>query len=371
MGEIIRKTKAGKFIGWYIRYIDADGRRKQRASKQPSHAEARRMLIEVEARIARGLVGIEERSSDGPTVAELFDRFVAEYRNPKLKNHLGYQRRVRMLLNRVAKVAQHFVKRSLRAVDQEQVAKVREALSRHYPAGTVRTTFIAMSSAMSWAVREKLLTVNPVRGVARPPAPAPQLDFMTTAEVKKLLEEAERRARSASGRLRQAWWSRWVGIAIALHTGMRKGEVLGLRWRDVDLEGQRLTVACSYATTTKSGKPRHLKLPSPLASSLSEWRQIAPESEQVFPVFAGGKWQMAHDTACNHGLVALLRAAGCRVLPRPWHLLRHTFASHFMQSGGSLLALSQILGHADIKTTQIYAHLGRDFLDGEMERVRY
>ena len=47
MGEVIRKQKNGKFIGWYLRFVDVDGKRKQRASKQPTQAEARRMLIEL------------------------------------------------------------------------------------------------------------------------------------------------------------------------------------------------------------------------------------------------------------------------------------------------------------------------------------
>jgi hypothetical protein len=59
MGEVIRKTKGGKFVGWYLRYMDADGKRRQRASKQPSFADAKRMLIEIEARIARGMVPVE------------------------------------------------------------------------------------------------------------------------------------------------------------------------------------------------------------------------------------------------------------------------------------------------------------------------
>jgi hypothetical protein len=53
MGENVKKTKGGKFVGWYLRYVDIDGRRKQRASKQPTYAEAKRMLVEIEARIAR------------------------------------------------------------------------------------------------------------------------------------------------------------------------------------------------------------------------------------------------------------------------------------------------------------------------------
>lgn len=80
---------------------------------------------------------------------------------------------------------------------------------------------------------------------------------------------------------------------------------------------------------------------------------------------------MSENASDDHDLYALLQAVGCRELSRPWHLLRHTFASHFMQSGGSLLALSQILGHSDVKMTMIYAHLSSEFLGEQIEKVRF
>ena len=52
-------------------------------------------------------------------------------------------------------------------------------------------------------------------------------------------------------------------------------------------------------------------------------------------------------------------------------MLRHTFASHYVMAGGSLLSLSKILGHASLTMTMIYAHLAPDYLDREMERVRF
>ena len=55
----------------------------------------------------------------------------------------------------------------------------------------------------------------------------------------------------------------------------------------------------------------------------------------------------------------------------PWHTLRHSFASHFVMSGGNILTLQKILGHSDIKMTLVYAHLAPDFLNAEMERVRF
>jgi integrase len=371
MGEVIRKTKGGKFVGWYIRYVDADGKRKQRATKQPSHAEARRMLIEIEARIARGMAGMEERHQTTLTVAEIFERFVAECSNPKCKDLAAYRKRVRFQLGRVRSEVPQVARLNLAALSPGHIAKIRDGLGQRYQAGTVRTTLIAVSAALTWAVREGLIATNPAKSVARPPSPTPRLDFFSTEEVRRLLEGAERGARSATGATATARWSKWVGISLALHTGMRKGEVFGLRWQDIDLEQQRLTVARSYATTPKSGKARHLRLPASLVPLLSEWRQHCPSSPIVCPVSHYGSWGMSLNPSCEHGLPKLMRTAGCRVFSRPWHMLRHTFASHFMQNGGNLLALSQILGHSDVKVTMIYAHLSRDFLDGQMEKVKF
>ena len=70
-------------------------------------------------------------------------------------------------------------------------------------------------------------------------------------------------------------------------------------------------------------------------------------------------------------LVHLQTAAQCPSLLRPWHALRHTFASHFVMNGGNILTLQKILGHADIKMTLLYAHLAPDFLGEEMNKVKF
>ncbi len=78
---------------------------------------------------------------------------------------------------------------------------------------------------------------------------------------------------------------------------------------------------------------------------------------------------MANHTGSDHGLPQILRAAGCRAL-RGWHGLRHTFASLYVMSGGSLLALKEILGHSNPRTSMIYAHLAPDYLGNEMNRLK-
>lgn len=98
MGEVIKKVKGGRFIGWYLRFIDADGKRKQRASGQPTFAEAKRMLAEIEGRIARGKLGVPEREEAAPVMAigQLAERYLTEYDSPKIHDREAWERRRRL-----------------------------------------------------------------------------------------------------------------------------------------------------------------------------------------------------------------------------------------------------------------------------------
>ena len=180
---------------------------------------------------------------------------------------------------------------------------------------------------------------------------------------------AEQRARARNSPI---WWSRFIGISLALRLGLRRGEVFGLRWPDIDLDAARLTVAKSYQLAPKSGKARHLPLPSALIPLLRTWQSLCPPSADrlVCPVLYAGKWGMSSSRA-THGLVPLLQAAECQPLTRGWHALRHTFASQFIMAGGNLVTLQKLLGHASIEMTLVYSHLAPDFVASEVERLKY
>jgi len=355
VGEVIRRTKNGKFIGFYLRFYDG-GRRRQIASKQPSAAEARKMLLQIEARIARGQAGIEDRRTDWPTVAALVDRFCAEYSRPRIKNIDKHRAQCRSCLK---KVLPALGKRCTPQVTEDDVAKLRDALLRRHAPGTVKNTLATLSTAFAWGMRQKLAPRNPCKGVERPVCES-AIDFLSRQELTRLLRVA-----ADSSMLQH------VAVSLALRTGLRKGELFGLRWIDLDLESRRLTVARSFNTTPKSGKARHLRLPIELVPLLRQWRDQCPPSPDglVLPHGIKQSRMIGIDTMC--GLPRLMRLAGIRRLPRPWHTLRHTFASHFIMSGGSIMALQKILGHADLRITMLYAHLAPDYLADEMDRLKF
>ena len=142
-------------------------------------------------------------------------------------------------------------------------------------------------------------------------------------------------------------------VTVDLHTGLRKGELLGLTWAKVDFA--RGVIA--LGRRTKSGKGRDVPINQAVYGALAPLREAAGGVDATGRVWGDIR---KIDTAYN---AALLRAKVLDVDVN-FHTLRHTFASHYVMRGGSLVKLQAILGHASIRTTQVYAHLAPDHLSG-------
>lgn len=355
MGDIVRRGTT-----WYVRYKDADGTRRMRKSHQPTRELARRYLLEIEGRVARGIVGIPEPAPAAPPLSALVERFLREYSRPRIKDLAQYRIHAGKCLRRTLPALGQLRADAIQPAD---VARVRDDLLRSRSPASVRSALAYLNTVYAWANRLTIVLNNPVRGVERPVAPG-RVDFFSREEVASILRCAEEFA--AGRRLDR---SLAACVHMALHTGLRKGELLGLRWQDLDLDTRRLTVARSYTTAPKSGKARHLRLPAACVPVLHTWRASCPVTTEglVFPVDRGA----GRSTHALLGFPRLLRAAGVRVPAHPFHTCRHTFASHYVMQGGNILALQKILGHSDVKMTMIYAHLASDFLGHEMDRVKY
>ncbi len=102
-----------------------------------------------------------------------------------------------------------------------------------------------------------------------------------------------------------------------------------------------------------------------LRDALAEWQKRCPSREMVCPAMTG------EAKAKRLDIRRLYRKAGLPSPAAPWHVLRHTFASHFLMSGGSLLTLQRLLGHTSVAITQIYSHLSDEHIAGEMKRLKF
>lgn len=136
-------------------------------------------------------------------------------------------------------------------------------------------------------------------------------------------------------------------VLLTLNTGLRRGEVLQLRWADIDLLQRKLVVRGDNA---KSGKTRYVPLNDEALETLQHWK-IGTESAEW--VFAGrdGEPMLAIKTSWK----GVLQSAAIRDFR--WHDLRHHFASRLVMKGVDLNTVRELLGHSDLSMTLRYAHL--------------
>jgi integrase len=146
-------------------------------------------------------------------------------------------------------------------------------------------------------------------------------------------------------------------IVVGLKTGLRQGELLALRWDDVDLVTGRLVVRRAVARgvvgTPKGRRRREIPLSGEALGVLKAHRHL--RGELVFCHEHGG---MLEPDRTNRALWRACRKAALRRIG--WHTLRHTFASHLVMRGVPLKAVQELLGHESIQMTMRYSHLTPD-----------
>ena len=177
---------------------------------------------------------------------------------------------------------------------------------------------------------------NPAEKIRRRKPSSHRLRFLSEVEIKELLNASETRIRPV--------------LACAILTGMRKGEILGLRWENVDLEHDTI-----FILKSKSGKPREI----PISKKLKEvFLGLRPKS-------IGSVFDMPEITLRRQFARALKNG---KIQEFRFHDLRHTFASHFVMRTGDLPSLQKILGHSSPQMTQRYAHLAKEHLAAKMDK---
>jgi integrase len=146
-------------------------------------------------------------------------------------------------------------------------------------------------------------------------------------------------------------------LRIAAYTGLRRGELVALRWRDVDFEKRSLRVEGSFShgavTTTKGGRARAVPLVAEVAQVLARLGHRGYATGPDDPVFPGQVSGHLDASALRRRFVAARDAAGLR--PLRFHDLRHTFGSLAINRA-SIVQVQAWMGHADAKTTMRYLH---------------
>ncbi len=206
---------------------------------------------------------------------------------------------------------------------------------------SIRRSLSAVRGWFAYLVRERLLVTNPATGISAPKAPSRLPRTLDVDQTASLLEPTTEDVLGIRDK---------AVFELIYSSGLRLAEVIGIDLKDLDLPGALVRV------TGKGGKQRDLPVGRKACAAIARWlphRQdlSAGETQALFVSRLGRRLSpRSVQTRLAKSAVRL----GTHVHP---HMLRHAFASHLLESSGDLRAVQELLGHADISTTQIYTHV--------------
>ena len=348
-GHVFRVERARGPV-WYAKYRLPDGRQVQKKlgpawtergrppagyfTKRQAEAWLREILDEARRGTLSGMVRTGATFADA---AAEWLRYVEHDRGRKPSTVDGYRSIVRSeLLPRFGDMALESVTPSV--IEAWQASMTQAASTR-------TKALVLMHGIFQRARKVWSLPTNPVADVEKPPlSRSGDLQVFSPEEVWALTRAA---ASEQDASL----------FLTAAFTGLRMGELLALRWRDVDFAGSSVRVRASYyaghLTTPKSGKVRAVPLAPDVASALAQLGRRENWVGDDDLVFAGEAGSYLDGSALRRRYKAALDAAGLR--PLRFHDLRHTFGTR-MIAKADIRRVQEWMGHADIQTTMRYLH---------------
>lgn len=227
------------------------------------------------------------------------------------------------------------------AVDSEQLRGFIAAEHRRGLAPkSLQRRLSACRSYYAWLLKHGRIAASPAAALRAPKAPRKLPQVLDADEASRLVEVPTDVPLGVRDR---------ALLELFYSSGLRLSELCALRWRDLDLGSGFVTVL------GKGGKQRKVPVGSHARNALQSWRsEQAPANDA--PVFPGRNGGPISQRAVQIRMKLLAHRQGMFKHVHP-HMLRHSFASHILESSGDLRGVQELLGHADIATTQIYTHL--------------
>jgi len=365
-GFVFRRRGA-RSDAWYAKYRLPDGRQVKRKIG-PAWAERRRpaagyftrrtaqaWLDDVLAQARRGeLSGIVRTGATFADAVAEYMRWLEQDRARKPTTLRGYESIVR------AHLLPAFGERRLEDITPEEVEAWSAKLAERGLANSTRLRILTcLFGVIKRAKRVWTLPRNPIADVEKPVQShaAIDLEVFSPEEIHALVRAAESEQDAAI-------------FLTAAFTGLRRGELVALRWRSVDFARRTIRVVASYSerslSTPKSGRARSLPMAPPVAEALARLASRGHDDQEDDLVFPGTFGEYLDGSALYRRYKLALKRAGLR--PLRFHDLRHTFGTQVISNPAvSILQLKAWMGHADIDTTMKYLHYAPR--DGEAELV--
>lgn len=308
---------------WFIRYADKNGRIRRASSGTTEKKLAKAILDKRKTEV------VENKHLDIKRLPNVgFHELCDQYWEIRGKNMRAHG--IKYILDIWKK---YFGNVPISEISQQRIERylTDHTETRGWSVASRNVYLIRLKALFTKAVEWKMLESSPAKPVEFLRGQEARTRFLTAAEIEKLLDGASKRFRPL--------------LTLALHTGMRKGEIFRLRWPDIDFQARIITV-----NVTKSGKRRSIPMDETLVETL---RTLPSRFKQgvVFPSQTTGEAL----TDVSKIFPLLCDKVGLKDIH--FHDLRHTFASHLVMSGVDIRTVQELLGHATMSMTMRYSHL--------------
>ena len=217
-----------------------------------------------------------------------------------------------------------------------------KARARGLASTSIQRQLSAIRSLLDFAVNHHGLAANVAKGISAPKAGKRLPKTLDTDQVNSLMTSTD---------------TNWIDLRdnaileLFYSAGLRLAELCQLNQGDLDLRNAQLVV------TGKGNKQRQLPLGKPAIAAIRQWQDVRteakPEDDALFIAKTGKRLR---PRSVQQRLALRAKQSGLNQHLHP-HMLRHSFASHMLESSGDLRAVQELLGHADLSTTQVYTHL--------------
>lgn len=284
-------------------------------------------------------------------LSDAIDKYISEVLPQKPKNARNVEQHLRYWNQELGRTQLAELTPSMVSTCRDKLLKEPTHQSEKRAPATVVRYLSSLSALFETAMKDwNWIEKNPVRQIRKPSVSNAVTRFLEEAEVRRLL--------NACKESRNPYLYSIVTLAIS--TGMRRGEILGLRWEDIDFDKKLIKLQ-----KTKNGTVRYIPMITTvfqILKNLADKELEINPSYHIFPSLNLGKY-LDIRTAW---LFALKRA---NIDDFTFHCLRHCCASFLAMSGASQRDIAEILGHKDLRMTQRYSHLSQSHLAERLENA--
>ena len=354
MATIYKRVKKDGTSRYVVRFTDQRGKKTERSAGSTRKA-AELLKVRIERELAEGSYG--KNKPEDPYFSEFCDRFLEiKKRQVKSSTLLDYSR---VIDNHLIPFFRNvYLSDITPSLIQDFIS---ELAKKDISSATQNKIFRCLRVVIHQAQVLELINRDPTYAIKAPRIEKKEMHYLTQEEVTRLLEVA-------NGRLKAI-------LAVACFSGLRQGEILALRWMDIDFESRIIKVVRTYDPDYGFSEPkskdsrRAVPMPSILLRILNDHHACVSERHPENLVFTNSKGNpINRSNLVRREFEIALIDAGIRRIR--FHDLRHTYASLCIAAGMDPKALQRAMGHSSIQVTMdIYAHLFPGSYDIPLSRL--